>query len=237
MIETIELLVYICCSQVKTHFFNLNGIAYIFRFTIRTKKCVYCLSKSLLLKECFGESQNELDKFEFVGVKMKKYIANIITSCRIFCSILMMFFPVFSSEFFIVYLLCGISDMVDGTVARKTNAANEFGARFDTVADFIFVAVSLIKLLPIIHIPRWLWTWIVVIAIIKISNIISGFIYKKKLISLHTIMNKTTGLLLFLLPLTIHFIELKYSSVVVCSIATFSAIQECHIIRTGHKIV
>ena len=124
--------------------------------------------------------------------------------------------------------------MIDGTVARKTNSVSEFGARFDTVADFIFVAVSLFKFLPLIHIPRWLWMWIALIAIIKISNIICGLIYKKKLISLHTIMNKTTGLLLFLLPLTLHFVELEYSSLVVCSIATFSAIQEGYYIRTGY---
>ena len=168
---------------------------------------------------------------------MVKPIANIITSFRISCSILMLFFPVFSSQFYLIYFLCGFSDMVDGTVARKTNSISEFGARFDTVADLIFVAVSLIKLLPIIHIPKWLWIWIIVIAIIKISNIISGFIYKKKLIALHTIMNKTTGLLLFLLPLTLYFIELKYSCVVVCSIATFSAIQEGYYIGTGREIV
>ena len=168
---------------------------------------------------------------------MEKHFANIITSFRIFCSILMMFFPVFSDQFYIVYFLCGFSDMVDGTIARKTNSISDFGARFDTVSDFIFVAVSLIKLLPIIQIPRWLWIWIVVIAIIKINNIISGFIDKNKLISLHTIMNKTTGLLMFLWPLTLHFIELKYSSVVVCAIATFSAIQEGYYIGSGREIV
>ena len=43
---------------------------------------------------------------------------------------------------------------------------------------------------------------------------------------MHTIMNKITGSLLFLLPLTVSFVELKYSSIVMCSIATFSAIQE-----------
>ena len=32
--------------------------------------------------------------------------------------------------------------MVDGTVARKTNTVSEFGARLDTIADFIFFAVS-----------------------------------------------------------------------------------------------
>lgn len=167
---------------------------------------------------------------------MKKHIANAITSCRILCSILMLLFSAVSVQFYILYLFCGLSDMIDGTIARKTNSISEFGGRLDSVADFIFVAISLIKFLPTIHIPRWLWLWIVVITIIKISNIIWGFIYKKKLISLHTIMNKTTGMLLFLLPLTLHFIELKYSSVVVCSIATFASIQEAYYIRTGHEI-
>ena len=126
--------------------------------------------------------------------------------------------------------------MVDGTVAAKTNSTSDFGARFDTVADFVFVAVALIKFLPSISIPNWLWIWIVAIAIIKTGDIIWGFIGRKKLISLHTIMNKITGLLLFLLPLTLQFIDLKYSCVAVCSIATFSAIQEAYYIGTGREI-
>ena len=168
---------------------------------------------------------------------LKKYIANIITSCRILCSILMLFFSVFSAQFYILYLFCGFSDMIDGTVARKSNTVSEFGTRFDTVADFIFVAIAMIKFLPLIHIPSWLCIWIVVIAIIKISSVVWGFIQKKKLMSLHTIMNKTTGVLLFLLPLTLTLVELKYSYVVVCLVATFSAIQEGYYIGTGRKIV
>lgn len=167
---------------------------------------------------------------------MRKYIANIITGFRIFYSMLMFLFPVCSLGFYAAYLFCGFSDMVDGTVARWTNSSSEFGARLDTVADFIFVAVSLIKLLPKIYTPKWLWIWIVVILIIKISNIALGFAFRKKLISLHTTMNKITGLLLFLLPLTLSFIELKYSSVAICSIATISAIQEGYYIGTGHEI-
>jgi len=168
---------------------------------------------------------------------MKKHIANITTGCRIFGSALLLFFPVFSVQFYILYLFCGFTDMVDGTIARKTNSTSNFGSRFDTVADFVFVAVSLIKILPAIQLPKFLWIWLSVIAIIKLSNIMMGIIYKKKLISLHTIMNKITGILLFLFPLTLHFIELKYSSVVVCSIATFSAIQEGYYIVTGREIV
>ena len=157
---------------------------------------------------------------------MIKHIANIVTGCRIFGSILLLFFPAFSLDFYILYLLCGFSDMVDGTIARKTNSTSKFGSQLDTIADLIFVVISLFKLLPIIHISQWLWIWVGVIAVIKISNIIWGYVLKKQFISLHTIMNKVTGLLLFLLPLTLSFLELKYSSIVVCSIATLAAIHE-----------
>ena len=167
---------------------------------------------------------------------MKMQIANIITSCRILFSICLLFCPAFSVGFYCIYLLCGFTDMVDGTIARKTNAVSEFGEKFDTASDFIFFAVALIKLFPIIHIPKWIWVWIVVIAIIKIVSVISGVIYTKKLIFLHTVMNKITGLLLFLLPLSLYFIELKYSFVVVCIVATFSAIQEEYYIRTGQEV-
>ena len=164
---------------------------------------------------------------------MIKNVANILTSFRILGSILLLFFPVFSAAFYSIYLLCGFSDMIDGTIARKTNSTGEFGAKMDTVADIVFITASLIKVLPTIHIPAWLWIWGIIIAVIKIGNIIWGYVSKKQLIALHTVMNKVTGLLLFLLPLTLSFIELKYSLVAVCSIATFSAIQEGVYIVTG----
>ncbi len=168
---------------------------------------------------------------------MEKHIANIITSCRIFGSILLLFFPTFSVEFYITYIFCGFSDMIDGAIARKTNSTDRFGSQLDTIADLIFVVISIIKLLPAIHIPKWLWIWGIVIAIIKIGNIILGYISKKQFISLHTIMNKITGLLLFLLPLTIPFLKLKYTAIVVCSVATFSAIQEGYYVRKGRETV
>ena len=161
---------------------------------------------------------------------MKKYIANIISSCRILFSLCLLFYPVFSVGFYCTYILCGFTDTVDGTIARKTNSVSKFGARLDTTSDFIFFAVTFIKLLPIIHIPKWILVWIVVIAIIKICNVILGLIYTKKLISLHTVMNKITGLLLFILPLTLEFIEIKYCLIAVCVIATISAIQEGYLI-------
>ena len=164
---------------------------------------------------------------------MAKHIANILTGCRILGSILLLFFPAFSVAFYSIYLFCGFSDMIDGTIARKTNSASKFGSRLDTVADLIFVVVSIIKLLPAIHTPGWLWIWGGLIAAIKISTIIWGYVSTKQFISIHTIASKATGLLLFLLPLTISFVELKYTATIVCAVATFSAIEEGFYVITG----
>ena len=163
---------------------------------------------------------------------MIKQIANIITGCRILGSVLLLFFPAFSDAFYMIYIICGFSDMIDGTIARKTNSTSQWGAKIDTAADLAFVAASLIKLLPAINIPQWLWIWGGIIAVIKIGNIAWGYVSKKQFISLHTVLNKITGLLLFLLPLTLSFVELKYSSIAVCSIATTAAIQEAVSIAT-----
>ena len=160
-------------------------------------------------------------------------MANIITGSRILFSIALLFFPTFSTAFYALYLAAGISDMIDGTVARKTEKASEFGAKLDSIADIIFVVVCLIKLIPVLSIPTWLFVWIGIIALIRIINIVSGYIMQKRFIMLHTIMNKVTGLLLFLLPLTVRFVDLKYTAIPVCAVATFAAIQEGHFIRTN----
>ena len=160
-------------------------------------------------------------------------IANIITIIRIICSTALLFCPVFSPAFYAFYIIAGVSDMADGAVARKTGTVSEFGSKLDTAADFVLVAVCLIKLIPVIHAPLWLIIWIIVIAVIKAVNLISGYIMRKEIVVLHTVMNKVTGILLFALVPTLKFIDIEYSVAAVCAAATFAAIQEGHLIRTG----
>jgi CDP-diacylglycerol--glycerol-3-phosphate 3-phosphatidyltransferase len=160
-------------------------------------------------------------------------MANIITCFRILVSFALLFFPVHSVPFNLLYLTAGISDMVDGMVAGRTNNATEFGARLDTTADFVFVIICLIRLLPVIDIPTWLYVWISVITLIKGINIVSGYVKQKRFVTVHTVVNKATGALLFALPLTVPLIELRYTAFVVCAIAAFAAVHEGHLIRTG----
>ena len=141
-------------------------------------------------------------------------MANAITGLRILVSMGLLFSPVFSPIFYGLYLVAGLSDIADGIIARKTNSVSEFGSRFDSIADFVFVAVCLIKILPVMDIPIWLYVWTAV----------------------NTTMNKVTGVLLFIVPLTLSIVPLIYTGIPICSVAIFAAVQEGHFIRTGKGI-
>ena len=162
-------------------------------------------------------------------------MANAISIFRITASIALLFCQAFSPAFYVFYIAAGLSDMLDGYVARRTDTASRLGARLDTIADFVFVVVCLIKLLPVLSVPAWLYGWIGIIALIKVVNIVSGFAVQKRFVAVHSVMNKATGTLLFLLPLTIPTAPLNYSAVIVCAAATFAATQEGHFIRTGRE--
>ena len=168
---------------------------------------------------------------------MKKYIANIITGSRIIFCLPLLFIPLSSAWFYVFYLFCGLTDMIDGTIARKTETDSEFGARLDTVADFVFMFVCSIKILPLMHIPVWLWVWIIIVALIKIFNIALVFIRKKKLISIHSVLNKTTGFTLFIMPLSLTFVEVNYSVATICLLATIAVAQEVYFIAKGQEVL
>jgi CDP-diacylglycerol--glycerol-3-phosphate 3-phosphatidyltransferase len=161
---------------------------------------------------------------------MRKQIANLLTGSRLFCSVVLLFFPVFTVGFSFLYLYCGFMDMVDGTVARKTNAASEFGAKLDTAADMAFLAAALVKILPSVSLPPWMWIWIGLIGLMKISSIAAAVVSGKKELLPHTVMNKVTGLLLFLLPMTLPYSVFHDCSIIVCVIATFAALQERYLL-------
>ena len=164
-------------------------------------------------------------------------MANLITSCRILLSLLLLFFPALSPGFYGLYLAAGLSDMLDGFVARRTNSASPLGAKLDSMADLVFLAVCLIKLLPVLTLPVWLWGWVGMIALLRLVNILSGFVCRKKLVLLHTRANKLTGALLFLLPLSLGFLDISCTAIPLCALASFAAIQEEHFIRTGRDIL
>ena len=160
-----------------------------------------------------------------------KQLPNIITSLRIAGSLGLLFCDVANNTFWLVYGLCGISDIADGWLARKLKCVTRTGALLDSVADICFVACCAWMLLPILELPQWLWLWAGVIVAIKVVNQITALVMYGCFQFPHTTANKATGFLLFIaVPMT--FLSI-IPIVIVASVATFAAIHEGHFIRTN----
>ena len=157
---------------------------------------------------------------------IRKQAANLLTACRLLGSLGLLAFPAFSHGFWALYLFCGLTDMADGPVARRTGSASAFGARLDTAADAVFLAAAFAKLLPALTVPGWLWAWLALIAAIKTGNLLWALRHGKGLVTAHTALNRLTGLVLFLLPLTLPWLDLRQSALPVCVLATAAALQE-----------
>lgn len=164
---------------------------------------------------------------------MKRHIPNIITLSRIPMAVALPFVQSSSAVFWALYLLCGLSDVLDGAVARLAGTVSRLGERLDTIADIIFVAMWMVLFIPTVNVGNWLWIWTGVIALIKVVNVISGLAMKKGFVAKHTPANKATGILLFILPMVILMEVIKVPYIVLVGLlATFAAIQEGHLIRT-----
>ena len=163
-----------------------------------------------------------------------RHLPNIVSALRMAGSAGLLFCPVADWSFWVLYALCGISDMVDGWLARKLEAVTTTGAVLDSVADIIFVACCAIRLLPVLELPGWIWIWAGVIVVIKIINQVSSLVDNKRFCFPHTAANKLTGFLLFLAVPSIFRTLIPIS--IVTAVATFAAIQEGHYIRTRQSL-
>ena len=134
--------------------------------------------------------------------------------------------------FWVIYLIAGLTDILDGFLARRWGVESKFGARLDSLADFVFVLTVGYKLFPCLKLPATLWMMIGLIAMVKVLNAISSFVVKHRIEFLHTKVNKLTGFLLFIGMMIVgqsYFIPVAW---VIACIALFAAIQEGHIIRS-----
>ena len=159
-------------------------------------------------------------------------MANALTIFRIILSLASLAIPALTPAFLSVFALAGLTDMIDGPIARRTGTESSLGANLDSVADFILIVVCLVTILPTIIVPTWLLIWMGIIFAVKALNVICGYVVDKRLVLLHTNANKATGFLLFLLPFAIPVFGVVAPAIPACTMATLAAIQEGRIIRT-----
>jgi CDP-diacylglycerol--glycerol-3-phosphate 3-phosphatidyltransferase len=155
-----------------------------------------------------------------------KYLASLITAGRIAGAFTLLFIKPLSVLFFVIYALCCASDVLDGYVARKTHSTSKLGATFDSIADFVFIAVVLVIFLPLISFEKWMLYWIAVIACVRFTSLVVGFVKYRALAFLHTYGNKATGIVLACFPVLYQVAGLNRTALIICSAATLSALEE-----------
>lgn len=167
-------------------------------------------------------------------------MANILTSLRIICGLLILVFPAFSKWYYLFYIFGGFTDAIDGTVARKLGTESEFGSKLDTAADMVFVLAVVIKIVCFVAVPLWLLVWIGMIAFIKGVNIVAGFVRYHRFVTVHSMLNKLCGMIVFIPPLFIGGDSAWQAKALViifaCMVASVAAIQEFVSIRSGKQL-
>ncbi|WP_313343158.1 CDP-alcohol phosphatidyltransferase family protein [Sedimentibacter sp.] len=169
-------------------------------------------------------------------MKSIKNVPNCITIIRIFASVSLLLVKPFSAFFFFFYFMCGVSDVLDGYIARKMDVSSKFGQVLDSIADLIFISIVLLIFIPIINFPLWIICWIVVIAVVRLLSIIFGFARYHQLAFLHTYANKVTGIVLFFFPFLFSVFGKEITAIIICCIASISAAEELLINLTSKTL-
>lgn len=131
-----------------------------------------------------------------------RYLPHLLTGSRFLWSAGLLLFPTDSLPFWRLYLLCGVSDMLDGWLARRLHAGSAFGARLDSAADFCFTLVLLARFLPLLRGRGVLWACCGVVCLLRLAAAVTVRRRFGRWGFFHTLSSKATGALLFLcLPL------------------------------------
>ncbi|BCN30984.1 CDP-alcohol phosphatidyltransferase family protein [Anaeromicropila herbilytica] len=169
-------------------------------------------------------------------MKTIKNIPNYLSVSRILASVSLLLEKPFSAVFFSLYLICGISDVLDGYLARKMNVTSKLGQLLDSVSDFIFISIVLYIYIPSMAFPLWIIGLIVIIVVIRVASLILGFVRHHQLTFLHTYANKATGLVLFFFPILFSIVGKEITATLICCIASISAMEDMLINMTSKTL-
>jgi len=150
---------------------------------------------------------------------MKKIIfVNSITAVRIIGSVALIFASPFCFGFYVIYALCGVSDMLDGFCARKMQAESKCGEMFDTIADCVFFVVCASVVIANFNIALTIWILIVLSACVKILCLVVEKCKFKKILP-HTTLSKILGGVLFASLFFVNIVNINILLGFVCAFA------------------
>ncbi|MGM9647500.1 MAG: CDP-alcohol phosphatidyltransferase family protein [Eubacteriales bacterium] len=156
------------------------------------------------------------------------HIADMITLSRIAGTLILAILPPLSAVFLCVFALTGLTDALDGWVARKAHTQSDFGARLDSIADLLFYAVMLLRLFPSLWrtLPVGIWYAVAAIMLIRLSAYLTAAVKYRRFASLHTYLNKLSGLTVFCIPFLLRTPLAVVYCYTVCAVAAVAALEE-----------
>lgn len=159
---------------------------------------------------------------------VKQHLPNLITCLRLIGTVGLLFTRPLSESFFVVYIFTGLTDVLDGFLARLTKTTSEFGAKLDSIADLLFYGVMLIKLMPILRERLTVGVWIAIGAVLIVRTVAyaAALIRYHRFASLHTYLNKLTGASVFLYPFALLLPIAVPAACIVCGIAIAASVEE-----------
>jgi CDP-diacylglycerol--glycerol-3-phosphate 3-phosphatidyltransferase len=160
------------------------------------------------------------------GGLLIKQLANLITSTRFLLAAGMVLTAPFSAAFWACYLGGGVSDLLDGPIARRLNIQSTAGAKLDSAADLAFAAAISVAAVRSVPLPIWIWVCAACITAVRLAGHSIGFAKYRTFSALHTYANKATGALIFASPLLYAALGLTGSGIVLCAAALFSSVEE-----------
>ena len=174
-----------------------------------------------------GETSRDSADKAVNAVEMLVSPANVLTSLRIALSGVLLLLKPLSPAFYFVYALAGLTDMLDGAVARKTGTDSRAGEMLDSAGDLVFAAAALVCLLPIYkeEIPFWLWAAVAFVIYLKVKNAIAGCFMQGKIVTMHTALNKLTALALFALPFVCNWVSIAIYGGICAGLALAATIE------------
>ena len=131
-----------------------------------------------------------------------KNVPNFITCIRILGTAILLFIEPFTIGFFVLYTVCGVTDILDGLIARKCNAISELGSKLDSIADIFYYMVMVFKILPVLVkiLPVYVWYMLFGVVVIRVLSYLIAAVRYRCLASHHTYLNKVSGFSAFLAP-------------------------------------
>lgn len=146
---------------------------------------------------------------------MFKHVPNILTMIRFLLIPFIIYFLATNQYIVgvILFILSGITDVVDGAIARKFNFITDFGKLMDPLAD----KLTQIAVLTTLMIKDLIPVWILVIVIVKEAVMIAGasFLYGRDVVVSSKWFGKLATVLFFIAIVCSCFISYWNSTVTI----------------------